>query len=105
MSHFPVKFAAVAVMALSLTAAAKAADSVHIAVDGVQSQAQLAQALSAQGYSDIALSAVAADPTHPHPELNPDFVAHPQATPVRSGWNGVAVKDGKTVQIYADLKG
>jgi len=77
---------------------------VHVAVVGVESQAHLAQSLSAMGYSDIALTTVAADPTHPHPELNPEFTADPQDTPVRSGWNGVAVKDGKIVQVYADLR-
>jgi hypothetical protein len=77
---------------------------VRVAVPSVSSQAQLADTLRAQGYSDIRLSAVPADPDNPHPELNRTLTNNPENTPVRTGWNGVAVKDGRTVQIYATRK-
>ena len=77
------------------------APTVHIEVEGVESQAQLAQTLRAQGYSDILLSSTNPSFTEPHPELNPERIAHPDNTPVRPGWNGVAVKDGRTVEVYA----
>ena len=73
----------------------------HVTVSGVESQAQLARILRDQGYSDIALADTAPSFRAPHPELNPERIAHPETTPVRAGWNGVAVKDGKTVEIYA----
>lgn len=76
----------------------------HIDVAGVESQAQLAQILRGQGYDEVMLADTAPSFTAPHPELNPDRTAHPEATPVRAGWNGVAVKDGKTVEIYADIR-
>lgn len=101
----------VAAIALLMTGlqAARAGDlisvapTVHVAVAGVESQAKLAEILRGQGYSEIVLAD--ADPTFtaPHPELNPQRIAHPEATPVREGWNGVAVKDGKSVEIYADF--
>lgn len=105
-----IRFVAAGAMALSLVAAkadgiVSTAPVVHVPVGGVESQAQLAQTLRAEGYSDVVLTSVTADPTHPHPELNPAFTANPQGTPVRAGWNGVAVKDGRTVQVYADIRG
>ena len=107
-----IKLLSVGAMALALagTQAVKAdslfttVPTVHVAVSGVQSQAQLADTLRAQGYTDVVLAPVAPSPTHPHPELDADLVANPQATPVRAGWNGVAVKDGKTVGVYANLQ-
>jgi len=73
--------------------------SVHVPVAGVESQAELAQQLSAQGYSDVLLASVAPTRENPHPELNPSLVNDPTA-PVRSGWNGVAQKGGETIQVY-----
>lgn len=73
--------------------------SVQVPVSGVESQAQLAQQLSAEGYSDVLLASVAPTRENPHPELNPSLVNDPSA-PVRTGWNGVAQKSGETVQVY-----
>ncbi len=78
------------------------APTVHLAVQKVTSQSQLAEMLRSQGYSDIHLSAVAATPATPHPELISSLTDHPEKVPVRSGWNGVAVKDGQVVQVYVD---
>src|SRR5208283_593147 len=75
---------------------------VHLTAQSGNSQAQLAEALKAQGYSGIILSSSPALPNDPHPERNPSLTDHPEKTPVRIGWNGVAVKDGQTVQVYAD---
>jgi len=103
--------AAALTLALAGAQAAKAdgfistVPTVHVAVAGVESQAQLAQTLRGEGYADIVLSSAAPSLANPRPELNPELVSNPQNTPVRSGWNGVAVKDGKTVQVYADLQG
>lgn len=77
------------------------APTIRVTVSGLESQAQLAQTLRDQGYSDVTLADMAPTFTAPHPELNAERVAHPDSTPVRAGWNGVAVKDGQTVQIYA----
>jgi hypothetical protein len=73
---------------------------VTVTVSRLQSQAQLAANLSQQGYSHVVLSAVTPNVTDPHPELNPGETASPATTPVRNGWNGVADKDGQTVQVY-----
>ncbi len=78
------------------------APSVHLAVQNVSSQAQLAETLRSQGYSDIRLSEVAATPATPHPERISSLTDHPEKVPVHSGWNGVAVKNGQVVQVYVD---
>jgi hypothetical protein len=75
---------------------------VHITVAAVDSQAQLAGQLRAQGYTDVILSSTYPSPANPHPELNPTLTSHPEQTPVHSGWNGVASKDGRLVQVYVD---
>lgn len=72
---------------------------VQVQVSGAESEAQLAAQLQSQGYTDIRLSSVAANPANPHPELNPTLVNNPTA-PVHDGWNGTAVKDGKTIEVY-----
>jgi len=73
---------------------------VQVPVSGPESQAQLAAQLTAQGYDNIAL--VSAYPTmeNPHPELM-GHAANAAQTPVHAGWNGVAQKNGQTVQVYA----
>ncbi len=75
---------------------------VHLAFHDGENQAQLAEQLRAQGYGDVVLSSVHASPANPHPELYSWATAHPEQTPVHDGWNGVATKDGKVVQVYAD---
>jgi len=77
---------------------------VHVAVPAVESQAQLADTLREQGYAEITLADSAPTFTAPHPELNPARISHPETTPVRAGWNGTAVKDGQTVEIYAEIR-
>lgn len=76
---------------------------VRVAVSGVETQAQLADRLRAQGYSGVVMSSTPASPANPHPEANPTLTSHPEQTPVHAGWNGIAVKDGELVQVYADL--
>jgi hypothetical protein len=75
---------------------------VHVQVTGLESQAQLADGLRALGYHDVVLSSVYPSPENPVPEENPSETSHPEQVPVHFGWNGVAVKDGKTYQVYAD---
>jgi hypothetical protein len=74
---------------------------VHVPIPGLASQAQLAEQLHALGYSDVILSSTYPSPANPHPELNPTLTSHPEQTPVHAGWNGIAVKDGQLVQVYA----
>jgi len=79
-----------------------ATPAVHLSIPAGSTQSQLAEKLRALGYDAIKLSAVPAQPVDPHPELNPTLTDHPELTPVRSGWNGVAVKDGQLVQVFVD---
>ncbi|PPQ35309.1 hypothetical protein [Rhodopila globiformis] len=76
---------------------------VHVSVPGVESQAQLADRLRAQGYTDVVMSSVYPTPVNPCPQSNPSWTSHPELTPVHAGWNGVASKDGQVVQVYAEL--
>jgi len=73
---------------------------VSVNVAAVESQAQLAQTLAAQGYSHITLSSARPSLENPHPELSPSNTQHCALTPVHNGWNGVAQKSGETVQVY-----
>ena len=105
MKHAISKMLAVGLVVAGVQAAqAETFPVAHIGVTGVESQAQLAQILREQGYGEIMLADTAPSFTAPHPELNPARTAHPESTPVLAGWNGVAVKDGKTVEIYADIR-
>ncbi|MGE4481299.1 hypothetical protein [Acidocella sp.] len=73
---------------------------VHVAVTGVESQAQLSDQLHAQGYDHIRLSAFSPSLANPHPELTtPDTSALAQ-TPVHEGWNGTAEKAGSVYDVY-----
>ena len=74
----------------------------HVRVPGIESQAQLADRLRAQGYADVIMSSVYPSPADPLPWRNPTLTSHPEQTPVRQGWNGVAVKDGQVIQVYVD---
>ncbi len=78
---------------------------VHIVVPGVENQAQLADQLRAQGFTGVILSSTYPSPANPHPEDNSTLTSHPEQTPVHAGWNGVAVRNGQTVQVYADVAG
>lgn len=76
---------------------------VHVTAAGTESQAQLAEQLRAQGFSNVVLSSTYPSPANPHPEGNSSLTSHPEQTPVHSGWNGVAEKNGQLVQVYADF--
>lgn len=82
------------------------APAVHVTVTGLTSEAQLMQQLGSQGYSDIKLSPEYPNSFDPHPELLHGVTspADPaaQITPVHIGWNGTAVKNGQTANIYVD---
>lgn len=88
--------------------AARAADviarvpTLHVVASGLQSQAQLADQLRAQGYMDVVMSAIYPSPAIPNPERNSTLTSHPEQTPVHEGWNGVAVRNGQLVQVYVD---
>ncbi|MDD2704598.1 MAG: hypothetical protein PHU07_04585 [Acidocella sp.] len=74
---------------------------VRMAITGVESQAKLADQLRAQGYTDVVLASQRPNTTHPFPQLNPVLTNDAARTPVHPGWNGVAVKNGTTYQVYA----
>ncbi|MDR3506162.1 MAG: hypothetical protein P4L52_07945 [Acidocella sp.] len=73
---------------------------VHVSIPDVESQAQLAAELSAEGYDNVILSASYPTIGNPHPELN-DGLINSRWTPVHAGWNGVAYKKGQISQVYA----
>ncbi|MDR3506164.1 MAG: hypothetical protein P4L52_07955 [Acidocella sp.] len=75
---------------------------IMVSLEDVESQAQLAKQLQAEGYSNILLAAITATRMNPHPELNPSET-NIAGTPVRPGWNGTAVKDGKTYDVYVNF--
>jgi hypothetical protein len=95
---------AAAAFALAQPAAASGVFSwipeVRVQISGVESQAKLAAQLNTQGYDHITLTPIYPTLENPHPELNPGAVNDP-GTPVHTGWNGIAHKDGQTVQVYA----
>jgi hypothetical protein len=72
---------------------------------GPLSQAQLITGLQNHGYTDVKLSSNLPDPYNPRPQemrgaaISPD---DPKAkvTPLHIGWNGTAVKEGKTYNVY-----
>ena len=75
---------------------------VHVAIPGLESQAQLAARLRAEGFTDIVLSSTYPSPANPYPQDNPTLTGDPAGTPVHAGWNGVAVKGGTVFQVYGD---
>ncbi len=77
------------------------APAVHVNTNGVESQAQLANQLRQEGYSEIHMSPYAPTAINPRPELMTPTSA-PAQTPVHNGWNGTASKDGSVVDIYAN---
>jgi|GEM_PF-2917379 hypothetical protein len=74
---------------------------VRMAITGVESQAKLADQLRAQGYTDVVLASRYPTTTNPCPQLNPALTSDTARTPVHPGWNGVAIKNGTTYQVYA----
>jgi hypothetical protein len=87
-----------------LSALLAACSTVYYMPGGPFTQAQLISGLEAHGYREVALGNEVATPDAPRPDLlvsvrsadDPDA----QKTPVHLGWNGTAVKDGATVNIY-----
>jgi hypothetical protein len=82
---------------------------VHVPLAGSASEAQLIRALQADGFTDIAVTPLQPNGIDPRPELlHPDLTvsspADPRAqdTPIHFGWNGTAVKDGRTVHVYVE---
>jgi hypothetical protein len=75
---------------------------VTIAISGVESQAQLADQLRAEGYENIVFSSFYPTIANPYPQQNPSEISDPAKTPLHDGWNGVAVKDGTTYQVYTN---
>jgi len=79
--------------------------SVHVAARGVMNEAELIDRLHAAGYTDVWLTTERPTSFTPRPEisarLDPDDPVA-QSTPVLTGWNGTAHKDGRTVDVYVD---
>lgn len=69
------------------------------------SQADLIQGLKDHGYTDIKIvTDYLPQVSDPHPELSHGFRSPndpaAQVTPVHLGWNGTAVKDGDTYDVF-----
>jgi hypothetical protein len=79
--------------------------SVHVTAPGVMNEAELIDRLHAAGYTDVWLTTERPTSFTPRPEisarLDPDDPVA-QSTPVLTGWNGTAHKDGRTVDVYVD---
>lgn len=96
-------------MAVGLPPAARAVEivdsgtAVHVAVKGVQSQAQLASQLQSQGFQEVRLSELYPNPAQPRPDLTAPSTDHLDAVPVHDGWNGSAVRNGTTYFVYANI--
>ncbi len=71
---------------------------INVTIPSVTSQTQLAHRLQSQGYSDVKLSSLTPNPAQPKPELYTGR-DDPETTPVHEGWNGTAVKDGRTFDV------
>jgi hypothetical protein len=82
------------------------APALHVAVAGVESEAQLVAQLQALGYRDIRVTGFQPNEIDRRPELSHGFTSaddeDAQVTPVHFGWNGTALKDGRWVDIYVD---
>ena len=80
--------------------------SVHVSLAGVATDAQLIQQLQAQGYTDIKVTPNYPNRFDPRPEIVYGF-SSPNDEDARDmhvhfGWNGTAVKNGRTVGVYVD---
>lgn len=75
--------------------------SVHVTVSGIESQAQLISQLGSEGYSDIQLSSLTPNMANPQPQYTSPAIA-PGTTPVHTGWNGTAYKNGKRYDVYVN---
>jgi hypothetical protein len=88
---------------------ARRAPMVHLPMSGVASYAQLIRQLQSEGYTDIKVTPLSPNMFDPRPELmHPDLTftsaedAAAQNTAIHSGWNGTAVKDGTTFEVYVE---
>ncbi len=82
---------------------------VHLALPGTASEAQLIGTLQAQGFADIKVTPLSPNAFDPRPEfMHPDLTysspddAAARNTPVHAGWNGTAVKHGRSFEVYVD---
>ncbi len=77
--------------------------SVTVAVSPLTSQGDVARQLGQSGYSDIRLTPVRPTQIDPRPDLEDagSTVAADQ-TPVHSGWNGSAVRNGQRVNVLVN---
>jgi hypothetical protein len=98
---------ALAVLAVCSTALAQTGGTSTkvMSLTGPLSQAELIQGLKDHGYNDIkVVTGYAPQISDPHPELSHGFRSPhdpaAQVTPVHLGWNGTAVKDGNTYDIF-----
>ncbi len=76
---------------------------VVVTVPGVISQAQLQRQLELLGYGNIKLSPIYPTPSNPHPELSATMTSDPAFTPVHRGWNGSAMKEGRTLNVRVEF--
>jgi hypothetical protein len=73
----------------------------HVALNSVESEAQLIDQLRAAGYHDILVTPLFPTTIDVHGFVSP---VDPEARtmPAHFGWNGWAVKDGQIFDIYVD---
>jgi hypothetical protein len=80
------------------------APALQVAIAGGESEAQLIRQLEAQGYDDVRVTEFRPNNVDRRPELMHAFRSADdeaaQVTPVHVGWNGTAVKDGRTFDVY-----
>jgi hypothetical protein len=82
-----------------------ATPAVHLTEAGVISYAQLIERLQRQSYSDIKVTPYRPNVINPRPEQVSSLRVtgdDAKTTAVHWGWNGTAVKDGQTVDVYVD---
>lgn len=104
MSRFAAPLAAALLFGLAHSATAGSLFSqvpvVTVPVSGLESQAQLADQLRAEGFDHVVFAASYPNLANPAPQLLPASAGNSAETPVHDGWNGVAIKNGKTFQVY-----
>lgn len=80
---------------------------VHVPLAGTATDATLIRQLQSQGYADIKVTPLSPNLFDPRPELmHPDLTftsaedRGAQDTAIHFGWNGTAVRNGKTFEVY-----
>jgi hypothetical protein len=71
---------------------------------------QLKQTLESHGYTNVKLAPNKPNEEDPRPDLEDNGPGKKSTfnagrTPVHAGWEGTAMKDGKTVNVVIDTKG